>query len=118
MEQYEDIISVLEELNETKYANLTDLKLIDQVLEKLDKGIGFFYEIIQGFCEVKKEGYHTFSDITKWIEESGFLDDSYMYLNFDPEGNYIPDEEYELYWKNYMSEEDYKLCCLYMESKK
>ena len=99
MEQYEDIISVLEELNKMEYANPTDLKLIDQVLEKLDKGIGFFYEIIEGFCEAKKQGCRTLSDITKWIEESGFLDDSYMYLHFDYDGNYIPDEEYELYWK-------------------
>ena len=43
MEEYEDIISVLKELNKMEYANPTDLKLIDQVLEKLDKGIGFFY---------------------------------------------------------------------------
>ena len=99
MEKYDDIISVLKELNKMEYANPTDLKLIDQVLEKLDKGIGFFYEIIQGFCEAKKEGCRTLSDITKWIEESGFLDDSDMYLYFDYDGNYIPDEEYELNWK-------------------
>lgn len=99
MEQYEDIISVLKELNEMEYANSTDLKLIDQVLEKLDKGIGFFYEIIQGFCEAKKKGRRTLYGITKWIEESGFLDDSDMYLYFDYDGNYITDEDYELYWK-------------------
>ena len=99
MEKYEDVISVLKELNKMEYANPTDLKLIDQVLEKLDEGIGFFYEIIQGFCEAKEKGRRTVYGITKWIEESGLLDDSYMYLNFDYDGNYIPDEEYERYWK-------------------
>lgn len=98
MEQYKDIISELEELKKTKYINLTDLKQIDSIWKKLGYG-NWIYDIVYGYCIAKEEGLTNTDEIAKWIKEEIIDDCSWDDLHFDYDGNYITDEDYELYWK-------------------
>ena len=97
MEQ--EIVRELEKLNKFEYINSTEIKLIQQVWDEL-KDEDSLHEILLGYCLAKEEGCRTFDEIIEWLAEKWNIpDESYMYLNFDYDGNYIPDEEYELYWK-------------------